>query len=52
MIDDISEISDLMERVHWDGIKLPAVFIGDKPVLSGYIDTGAVREVLVRMGIK
>lgn len=48
--DDTKEIAGLMDKVHWDGIKLPAVFVGDEPVTSGYIDETAVSEALLRSG--
>ncbi len=50
--DDTAEITDLMDKVHWDGVKLPAVFINGEPVTSGYMDELTTSRALLSYGLK
>ncbi|MDI6815739.1 MAG: hypothetical protein QME41_00905 [Actinomycetota bacterium] len=50
--DNPADVGDLADRVAWDGLKLPVVFIGDEPELVGYIDEPTVSELLMERGLK
>lgn len=49
--DDTPEIKHLVDKVIWEGIALPAVFIDDSPELKGYIDKTTVIDILKQQGL-
>ncbi|MBS3909958.1 MAG: hypothetical protein KGZ93_10130 [Actinobacteria bacterium] len=50
--DNPADVGDLADRIVWDGLKLPVVFIGDEPELVGYIDEPTVIELLHERGLE
>ena len=49
--DNPADVGDLADRIAWDGLKLPVVFIGDEPELVGYIDEPTVSQLLIERGL-
>jgi len=50
--DSTPDIDELIEKVTWEGLKLPVTFIDGEPELIGYIDEATVIEILVERGLK
>ncbi|MDP2211107.1 MAG: hypothetical protein Q8J63_05155 [Candidatus Aquicultor sp.] len=49
--DNPADVGDLADKITWDGLKLPVVFIDEEPELVGYIDEPTVSELLADRGL-
>ncbi|HZD59064.1 MAG TPA: hypothetical protein VE439_01255 [Anaerolineae bacterium] len=50
--DDTGDIRELIDRVLWEGITLPAVFIDGDLELEGYIDEPTLSQLLRNRGLE